>query len=88
MNQRQVAPITLDYEGADGLDDILNNLSGAAFSGRYLWTASDEGRSIECLKPDGDDRYRLHKQQFIQVNFLGQAQMSHQPDEKAEQGQK
>jgi uncharacterized protein DUF3616 len=85
MNQRQVAPITLDYEGADGLDDILNNLSGAAFSGRYLWTASDEGRSIECLKPDGDDRYRLHKQHFLDDIFSGLPDLRDSPDDKPDE---
>jgi len=85
MNHGQVAKITLDYEGADGLDDILNNLSGAAFSGRYLWTASDEGRSVECLKPDGDDRYRLHKQHFLDDIFSGLPDLRDNPDDKPDE---
>ena len=60
--------ITLDYAGADGLKDILHNLSGVALAGRFLWTASDEGRTIECLEPDGDG-YRLRKQHGLDSLF-------------------
>jgi hypothetical protein len=61
MSLTHAEQITLDYAGADGLDDVLRNLSGAAVAGRYLWTASDEGRTIECLEPDGSG-YRLREQ--------------------------
>ena len=54
--------ITLDYLGAvTGNPKLLTNLSAVAAYGDYLWTASDEGRTIECLKRDGDG-YRLHDQ--------------------------
>jgi hypothetical protein len=72
----------LDYDGADGLDDILNNLSGASFSGRYLWTASDEGRTVECLKPDGHARYCLLKQHFLDDIFPRLPDDRKHPDDK------
>jgi hypothetical protein len=54
--------ITLDYLGAvTGNPKLLTNLSAVAAYGDYLWTASDEGRTVECLKRDGDG-YRLHDQ--------------------------
>jgi hypothetical protein len=58
----QVEDITLDYLGAiEGQPKLLTNLSAVAAYGEYLWTASDEGRAIECLKRDGAG-YRLHDQ--------------------------
>jgi Protein of unknown function (DUF3616) len=60
--------IILDYAGADGLNDVLHNLSGVAAAGRFLWTASDEGRTIECLEPDGDG-YRLRQQHKLNRQF-------------------
>ena len=62
MAALKVEPITLDYLGAvDGHPKLLTNLSAVAAYGDYLWTASDEGRTIECLKRDGSG-YRLHDQ--------------------------
>jgi hypothetical protein len=45
--------ITLDYRDAAS-DDLLENLSGAAADGEFLWTVSDEGRTLECLKSEGE----------------------------------
>jgi Protein of unknown function (DUF3616) len=45
--------VILDYRNAAS-DDLLGNLSGAAASGEFLWTVSDEGRTLECLKRDGE----------------------------------
>jgi Protein of unknown function (DUF3616) len=55
--------ITLDYLGIppDPEGKLLRNLSAVAVAGDYLWTASDEGRTVECLKRDGSG-YRLHSQ--------------------------
>ena len=53
MNGMQADRIRLDYGRAAGTD-LLANLSGAAFDNGYLWTVSDEGRTIECLKAQGD----------------------------------
>lgn len=41
--------VTLDY-GAAGTPVLLRNLSGAASIGELLWTVSDEGRTVECLR--------------------------------------
>ena len=83
MAASKVEEITLDYAGANGLDDILNNLSGVAAAGRFLWTASDEGRTVECLEPDGDG-YRLRKQHSLDRlfrNFADQTEKKNKPDE-------
>jgi hypothetical protein len=56
-----VEHITLDYAGARHRKDVLHSLSAIAAVGPYLWTASDERRTIECLKRDGKN-YRLHDQ--------------------------
>jgi hypothetical protein len=37
-------------------------------AGRFLWTASDEGRTLECLEPDGDG-YRLRRQYRLDSLF-------------------
>ncbi len=63
-------PLMLDYRGAEtGGKDLRYSLSGAAVAGDYLWTASDEGRSVECLKPDGNGGYRLRKQYHLDKKF-------------------
>lgn len=46
------AHIVLDYANARG-SKLLGNLSGIAATGKFLWTVSDEGRSLECLKQNG-----------------------------------
>ena len=60
MSARHFETVVLDYEEA-ATSKVLNNLSAVASNGKFLWTAADEGRSVECLKLDGD-RYRLHRQ--------------------------
>ena len=45
--------IKLDYAAA-ATAPLLKNISGAAMAGDLLWTVSDEGRTVECLRPDGD----------------------------------
>lgn len=48
------ATITLDYAEA-AAEDTLQNISGIAADGAdRLWTVSDEGRTVECLRRDGD----------------------------------
>jgi hypothetical protein len=41
--------VWLDY-GRVGTKKLLENLSGATVVGDHLWTVSDEGRTIECLR--------------------------------------
>jgi len=43
--------VPLDYANKAN-DDLLNNISGVALDGTFLWTVSDEGRTFECLKAD------------------------------------
>ena len=64
----EVEKIVLDYAGVEGLDDILKNLSGVATAGSFLWTASDEGRTVECLEPSGDG-YRLLRSAVARCGF-------------------
>ncbi|QRM32533.1 DUF3616 domain-containing protein [Microvirga sp. VF16] len=40
---------------------LLANLSGVASIGESVWTVSDEGRTVECLRQNTDG-YRLHAQ--------------------------
>ena len=72
--------ISLDYAKAreKGRDDILRNLSGVAVAGDFLWTAADEGRSVECLEPDGHGGYRCHKQYRLDDIF---PKLPNPPDE-------
>jgi hypothetical protein len=48
-----VVKIELDY-GSAGDPDLLNNLSGISAAGEFLWSVSDEGRTVECLQKQGD----------------------------------
>jgi hypothetical protein len=52
--------ITLDY-GKAATPLLLENLSGVAACGDFLWSVSDEGRTVECLKRDGNS-FILHDQ--------------------------
>ena len=61
MEQTQPRPIWLDYRNAAADAELLTNLSAVAVAGDFLWTASDEGRTIECLEP-GEEGYRLRCQ--------------------------
>lgn len=60
MALRIAARIALDYAGA-AQPILLRNLSGVAMSGQFIWTVSDEGRTVECLAP-WQGGYKLHKQ--------------------------
>ena len=51
-------PIVLDYSGAADRDAVMGNLSGIVADGRFLWTVSDEGRTVERLE-ETDGRYML-----------------------------
>ena len=54
--------LTLDYADAASRDDrLLTSLSAVAVFEPYLWTASDESRTIECLEPNGGG-FRLRAQ--------------------------
>lgn len=61
--------ITLGYKDAEG-KKLLKNLSGVAAVGDYLWTVSDEGRMLECLKRSADG-YVLKEQFQIDQVFDG-----------------
>src|SRR5262245_28797447 len=59
---RPDASIWLDYGLAAGRDSkLLSSLSTLVATGRFLWTASDEGRTIECLEPKANG-FRLLNQ--------------------------
>jgi hypothetical protein len=62
------AHFALDYRDAARDPALLHNLSAVAVAGRFLWTASDEGRSLECLEPDGNG-YRLRRQYRLDSLF-------------------
>ena len=62
--------IWLDYAAAGGKRKFLPNISAVAASGDYLWTASDEMRTVECLEPHGQG-YRLHRQFKLDELFPG-----------------
>ena len=51
MSGRPTNDIWLDYAAAGRKAKFLPNLSAVAAAGQYLWTASDEVRTIECLAP-------------------------------------
>jgi hypothetical protein len=59
-SKRRPATVWLDY-GPAASDKLLRNISAAVAAGPSLWTASDEGRTIECLEPHGDG-FRLREQ--------------------------
>lgn len=60
-------PVILDFRSARGRTAILNNLSGVAVDDGWLWTVSDEGRTVERLRASADG-YRLEEQ--IQLDAL------------------
>jgi len=61
MARPQLEPVELDYEGAPRHEKLLENLSTVVAAGDFLWSAADEGRTVECSKRDGG-RYRFHRQ--------------------------
>jgi len=62
--------VWLDYAAAGRRAKFLPNLSAVATAHEYLWTASDEMRTIECLAPYRDG-YRLHTQVSLDEVFPG-----------------
>ena len=64
------AKVSLDYLKAGRKPKFLPNLSAAAFAEPFLWTASDEMRTIECLAPYRRG-FRLHRQISLDVLFPG-----------------
>ena len=70
MSARHFESIVLDYAEAAETPELLDNLSTVVGNGKYLWTASDEGRTVEYLKIDGD-RYRFHRQICLDDVFSG-----------------
>jgi hypothetical protein len=60
----------LDFGAAADDANFLGNLSAIASVGGLLWTASDEGRTLECLEPDGDG-FRLKMQVSLDAIFPG-----------------
>lgn len=65
MNETSV---WLDYGSASKKPALLRNLSAIAKAGDFLWTASDEGRTIECLEPSAGG-YRLRRQYQLDALF-------------------
>ena len=51
MRRASRGTIWLDYADAGRKRKFLPNISAVAASGDYLWTASDEMRTVECLEP-------------------------------------
>jgi uncharacterized protein DUF3616 len=49
--KRAPVALWLDYAAEGRRTKFLPNLSAVAVAGEYLWTASDEMRTIECLAP-------------------------------------
>lgn len=61
-------PVELDYAGVPKDKGLLENLSTVVATGDFLWTASDEGRTVECLKRAGG-RYQFHRQVTLDELF-------------------
>jgi Protein of unknown function (DUF3616) len=70
MRRASRGTIWLDYAEAGRKRKFLPNVSAVAVSGDYLWTASDEMRTVECLEPNGRG-YRLHRQFKLDELFPG-----------------
>jgi hypothetical protein len=68
MQHRRLESLWLDYAEAGEDPKLLANLSGAAAAGHLLWTASDEGRTLECLTP-APRGFRLHRQVSLDTMF-------------------
>jgi hypothetical protein len=64
------ATVWLDYGSAGRKAKFLPNLSAVAVADSYLWTATDEMRTIECLAPYRGG-YRLHRQFSLDALFPG-----------------
>jgi len=70
MRRASRGTIWLDYADAGAKPKFLPNVSAVAPAGDYLWTASDEIRTVECLEPDGQG-YRLRRQFKLDELFPG-----------------
>jgi hypothetical protein len=57
------ARVRLDYAAAAN-KKLLENVSGVAVDGEFLWSVSDERRTFECLRAEGDG-FVLSKQHRI-----------------------
>jgi hypothetical protein len=68
MAELEPVSVWLDYGDAGRAKKFLPNLSAVAAAGQYLWTASDEMRTVECLAPC-ETGYRL-QQQFLLDDFF------------------
>jgi hypothetical protein len=86
FRMRELSPqtLSLDYDVAGHAKKFLPNLSTLAVAGDYLWTASDEARTIECLAPFRSG-YRLHRQFQLDMLFpdLPGARLGHEADIEA-----
>jgi hypothetical protein len=60
-SERGLSSLWLDYGQAAAERKLLRNISAVVTAGPFLWTASDEGRTIECLEPH-DGGFRLRQQ--------------------------
>ncbi len=68
---RKLSPqLSLDMTLPDTPKKFLPNFSAIAVARDYLWTASDEARTIECLAPFRSG-YRLHRQFQLDTLFPG-----------------
>ena len=64
---------------------LLGSLSAVTEVNDFLWTASDEGRTLQCLQPDGEDGYRLKKPYSLDLIFrLTRKQNAEEPEPPAE----
>ena len=70
MRRASRGTIWLEYTDAGRKRKFLPNISAIAAAGDYLWTASDEMRTVECLVPHGQG-YRLHRQFKLDELFPG-----------------
>ena len=69
-NQARRVPVWLDYGKAARKPKFLPNLSAAATAKGFLWTVSDEMRTVECLAPFRSG-FRLHRQLSLDALFPG-----------------
>ena len=70
MRRTSRGTIWLEYADVGRKRKFLPNVSAVTVAGDYLWTASDEMRTIECLEPRGRG-YRLHRQFKLDELFPG-----------------
>jgi hypothetical protein len=66
----RIRDVWLDYGTAASDRKLLENVSGICWDDPFLWTVSDEGRTLECLEPHGNG-FRLHRQIALDELFEG-----------------